>query len=294
MNDGSSKRESKVLILRMENTGERHILQQEFNNEAEFYNHTMHIATYNYALGLVKGKKVLDYGSGSGYGAYILSKEAKSVIGADISQEAVEYSNKEYVQGNLNFKHIADLSNEKFDVITSFQVIEHVSNDEKYLRDLKKLLLPGGSLIISTPDKKDRLFNYIQKPWNIFHLKEYTGKSLGHLLTKYFNDVTVLKIGSESDFIHYEIARTKKQRLITLPCSLSIYPNFIRVFLLTLQAKLYRVVSSVRNKQKIESNTNKVTSAVEYTLKQEEILFKKEIEFSTDLLVISKNTLKSK
>ncbi len=120
MNDGSSKRESKVLILRMENTGERHILQQEFNNEAEFYNHTMHIATYNYALGLVKGKKVLDYGSGSGYGAYILSKEAKSVIGADISQEAVEYSNKEYIQGNLNFKHIADLANEKFDVITSY------------------------------------------------------------------------------------------------------------------------------------------------------------------------------
>ena len=58
----------------MGNTGERHFLNEDITNEAEYYNHLIHIATYKFALKYVKDKQVLDYGCGSGYGSRMLSK----------------------------------------------------------------------------------------------------------------------------------------------------------------------------------------------------------------------------
>ncbi len=158
----------------MENTGERHILSENFTSTAALFNHLMHIATYNYALNYAKGKRVLDFGCGSGYGSYELAKVAKYVTAVDISSEAIEFAKENYKRENLLYCTISELFEEKFDIITSFQVIEHVSNDKEYLENLKNLLIPGGYLFISTPDKASRLFFGIQKPWNIFHLKEYS------------------------------------------------------------------------------------------------------------------------
>lgn len=273
----------------MKDTGERHILNENFNNKSELYLHLMHIATYEYARNFVKNKKVLDYGCGSGYGTHMLSENTESIIGADISDEAIEYAKKEYSASNLRFMTISELENEKFDVITSFQVIEHVPNDREYTAHLKKMLNPGGILIISTPDKKHRLFRYIQQPWNIFHLKEYTPESLQKMLLKHFKKVEILKIGSESDLVLEEIKRTKKQRTITLPSTLFFYPYFLRVFLLKLQKKLFDFIK----KSKSNNQKNSVPStAKNYFLSEysfEDILFKKDMQYSTDLLVICKN-----
>ncbi|WP_261511444.1 class I SAM-dependent methyltransferase [Chryseobacterium paludis] len=273
----------------MKDTGERHILNENFNNKSELYLHLMHIATYEYARNFVKNKKVLDYGCGSGYGTHMLSENTESIIGADISDEAIEYAKKEYSASNLRFMTISELENEKFDVITSFQVIEHVPNDREYTAHLKKMLNPGGILIISTPDKKHRLFRYIQQPWNIFHLKEYTPESLQKMLLKHFKKVEILKIGSESDLVLEEIKRTKKQRTITLPSTLFFYPYFLRVFLLKLQKKLFDFIkkSKSNNQKNSVPSTAKNYFLSEYSFK--DILFKKDMQYSTDLLVICKN-----
>lgn len=274
----------------MKDTGERHIIHQQFANKSELYLHLMHIATYEYAKKLIKDKKVLDYGCGSGYGSHMLSLTAASVTGVDISKEAVDFANNEYKAPNLNFKTIAELGNEKFDVITSFQVIEHVPDDKKYTSALKQLLNPGGILIISTPDKKYRLFNYIQQPWNIFHLKEYTPESLQKLLKKYFKQVEILKIGSDSDLILEEIKRTKKQRIAVLPSTLSIYPYSLRVFLLNVQKNIFELLRKIRTGNKIPLRSEDNTSAdfaSQYS--HQDIVFKKEMQYSTDLLAICKN-----
>jgi len=274
----------------MKDTGERHIIPHHFTNKSELYLHIMHIATYEYAKKFVGDKKVLDYGCGSGYGSHMLSETAASVTGVDISKEAVDFADREYKSGNLNFKTIAELGNEKFDIITSFQVIEHVPDDKKYTATLKQLLNPGGLLIISTPDKKHRLFNYIQQPWNIFHLKEYTPESLEKLLKKYFTKVEILKIGSDSDLIHEEITRTRKQRLALLPSTLIIYPHFLKVFLLNLQKKAFDLVKKIRNRNNKQSQSQHNTSpdlAGKYS--HEDIVFDKEMSYSTDLLAICKN-----
>jgi len=89
----------------MKNTSERHIINSEFQNEAEYYIHLVHIATYEFASKYVKGKRVLDYGCGSGYGSYILSSLADNVTGVDISIEAVDFAKINYSANNLNFKH---------------------------------------------------------------------------------------------------------------------------------------------------------------------------------------------
>lgn len=274
----------------MKDTGERHIINQQFSNKSELYLHLMHIATYEYAKKLVKGKKVLDYGCGSGYGSHMLSESAASVTGVDISQEAVDFANNEYKAPNLDFKTIAELGNEKFDVITSFQVIEHVPDDKKYASAIGQLLNQGGIVLISTPDKKHRLFNYIQQPWNIFHLKEYTPQSLERLLKKYFTEVEILKIGSDSDLILEEIRRTRKQRIAVLPSTLAIYPYPLRVFLLNVQKKMFAFLRKMKGKKSTENHSeNTDSSDFSQQYSYEDIVFEKEIRYSTDLLAICKN-----
>lgn len=265
----------------MKKTYERHFLDSEITTEEEYYNHLMHIATYQYALKFVKGKSVLDYGCGTGYGSYLLASVANKVTGVDISDESIEYSKNTYSAKNLFFKTIQDLTDEKFDIITSFQVIEHVFNVKEFLKQFKKSLNQDGYLLISTPDNTNRLFKFIQKPWNVYHIKEYSSSSLYNLLNKYFTRVDLLKIGSKSDLVIKEIIRTKKQRIITLPCTLFFYPNFVRVFLLNLQVTLFKMISSLR-RSKVPNTTYDFKER--YSLQDIEI--NKIVSLSTDLLAI--------
>lgn len=272
----------------MEDTGERHIPNGHFGNKSELYLHLLHIATYEYAENFVKNKTVLDFGCGSGYGTEMLSKNALKITGADISKEAVDYAKDTFNSPNLDFKTISELTDEKFDIITSFQVIEHVPNDIEYVIKLKKLLNPGGYLLISTPDKKHRLFNYIQKPWNIFHLKEYTPKSLETLLKKKFSKVEILKIGSDTDLVLHEITRTKKQKIITLPSTLFFYPEALRLFLLKSQKQLFDLKQKYRPGKKSASE-KKTEDNFASNYSSADIKFKKEMERSTDLFAICIN-----
>jgi SAM-dependent methyltransferase len=271
----------------MENTGERHIPGSDFIDQADYYIHLLHIASYEYALQFATGKKVLDYGCGSGYGSHMLSQKAESVVAVDISREAVEYAIGNFTSDNLTYKEVKDLDAQKYDLITSFQVIEHVTDDARYILQLKGLLNPGGTLLLTTPDKTHRLFNYIQKPWNIYHLKEYSTKSMDRLLIRYFDDYQILQITSKPEFVLPEITRRKKQRLVTLPCTLFFYPDFLRVYLLQLQTKFYKTLIKYRNKnnnQELTGLIQKESSFSKYTSRDIEI--SKDTELPTDLFVI--------
>jgi len=273
----------------MKDTGERHFLKTEFVDSADYYVHLLHIASYEFALNYVKNNKVLDYGCGTGYGTYLLSKSAQSVVGVDVSGESVAYAKEHYVSDNVIFKGINELGNEKYDVIVSFQVIEHVKNDKAYINKLKKLLNPNGVLLLTTPNKQGRIFNYIQKPWNKYHLKEYSVKSMSNLLKRFFADFEILHISSVSDLVMPEILRRKKQRLISLPCTLFFYPNFLKVFLLETQSWLYKKLSAMikKNNKQVATNDTGKPSYLKYS--SQDIIIAKEVEYSTDLFVICRN-----
>jgi 2-polyprenyl-3-methyl-5-hydroxy-6-metoxy-1,4-benzoquinol methylase len=270
----------------MENTGERHILSSEIKNEAEYYNHLMHIATYKYALKFANDKQVLDYGCGSAYGSYMLSEVADRVTAVDINEEILLYARKTYRTENLIFKHISGLTNEKFDLITVFQVIEHVNNARSLISKLRSLLKPDGMMLISTPNKKNRLYNFIQRPWNIFHHREFSGPGLKYLLQDFFKNVEVLNIGSDSDLVLKEIARTRKQRLITLPCTLIIYPDLLRIRLLGMQINASRMIRKIKASIRSQMKDSDHNLHFKNTYSTDDIIISGRIKYSTDLFAI--------
>lgn len=270
----------------MDTTDQRLNLNESVENEAELYNHLMHIATYQFAARLAYGKKILDFGCGSGYGAHLLAASAFHVTGVDLDESAVKYARDKYTADNLIYKLIPEILNEKFDLITSFQVIEHVQNDRAYINKLKGMLNPGGCIMISTPDMKYRLFKFIQKPWNIYHVREYSPESLNKLLKPYFSKIEILKIGSKTELVNEEISRTKKQRLISLPFTLFIYPNSVRVFMLNIAATIFQLVKRIRFKQHKSEEMPVIAESSKGMNSVKDIEISADLKLATDLLAI--------
>ena len=114
-----------------------------------------HLHRYALALDFVRrGKSVLDMASGEGYGSAYLSQVANSVIGVDIDRECINFSRQKY--GNIsNLEFIVGscdaipLSSESLDIVTSFETIEHHDKHDEMMRKIKRVLKPGGVLVIS-------------------------------------------------------------------------------------------------------------------------------------------------
>jgi len=165
----------------MKFTGERMI--PEFNKEDLIY--AEHMARYFFAGQFVAAKNVLDVASGSGYGArYLSNKGAAKVVGVDNSREAVKYSQEKYQTSGIEFI-LADAAklpfeDDIFDIVVSFETIEHLDDQEKFLREIKRVLKKDGLLIISTP-------NVLVFPkGNTFHKKELAPLEFISLLSKNF------------------------------------------------------------------------------------------------------------
>ena len=153
-----------------------------------------HVTRYKLAGKYVKRKEVLDISCGTGYGSRILydSKAAK-VIGADISSKTIDFARTKYEKNGLEFKvgNILDIDfpENYFDVITCFETIEHVQDQEKALMELQRVLKSEGLLFISSPNRKltspGKLIS--DHPDNPFHTKEYSTKEFVRILVKYFD-----------------------------------------------------------------------------------------------------------
>lgn len=109
-----------------------------------------------YALLEKKGNRgaILDFGSGKGKFLKEISKlNFFKKTGADLMDRPEGLAPEiEWIQGDLN--HALALEDSTFDVIISLEVIEHLENPRKMIRELKRLLKPRGLLIISTPNNE--------------------------------------------------------------------------------------------------------------------------------------------
>jgi len=155
--------------------------------------HYEHLHRYAFASNFVKDKIVLDLASGEGYGSYFLSHFAKSVTGIDIDDESIRHSQKTYRKLNVEYKSgsICDvpIPGEKiFDVIICFEAIEHVSDHDKLLSEILRLLKTDGILILSTPNKK--IYSDVPNYSNPFHVKELYMEDLQKLMEKNFSFVS--------------------------------------------------------------------------------------------------------
>jgi SAM-dependent methyltransferase len=147
-----------------------------------------HIHRYVFARELVAHKRVLDAACGEGYGSALLAGAAQSVTGVDLSEEAVRHARGRYRAANLAFRQADCLElpfdDAEFDCIVSFETLEHLEDHEALLREFRRVLEPGGFLLLSSPDKAvytDRLQNR-----NEFHLRELYRGELEALLSAHF------------------------------------------------------------------------------------------------------------
>jgi GT2 family glycosyltransferase/ubiquinone/menaquinone biosynthesis C-methylase UbiE/TolA-binding protein len=173
-------------IGKMEFTGERFVPGTHGMIELE------HIHRYLQASRIAAGKVVLDIASGEGYGSAMLAAHATKVIGVDISAEAIEHSRTRYQRHNLEFRvgTCADipLDDATVDLIVSFETVEHHDQHDRMMQELKRVLRPGGVLLISSPDK----LHYTIEPGrlNPFHIKELHKGEFQDLISKYFVHIT--------------------------------------------------------------------------------------------------------
>ena len=174
-----------------------------------------HLYAYKFASGFAERKSVLDVGCGTGYGICEVSDKASTVIGVDIWKERVRYAHGEY--GNRSSFLVASALNlpfrdSCFDLITSFQVIEHVEDVVQYLHEIKRVLKDEGMFIVSTPNRKLRLLPF-QKPWNPEHKKEYDAKELNRVLRSVFKNSKVLGLSATREVYLIEYRRVHQNPL---------------------------------------------------------------------------------
>ena len=182
----------------MEFTGERFI---ECEETAGQLIEREHWQRYMAAAKLVKpGDRVLDIACGSGYGSAYLSRFAGAVYGVDISEDAVVYAQERYGRPKLRFLQgdvsKIPLDRESVDVVVSFETIEHVeeASQHAFLTEVKRILRPGGLLIVSCPNKPvaSDLPRELWGAVNPYHKKEYTEEGFRALLAAYFPAVSML------------------------------------------------------------------------------------------------------
>lgn len=141
-----------------------------------------HISRYLFASKYVQNKKVLDIACGTGYGTKVLSKVAKEVYGVDIFSEAIEYAVNSYNSQNIYFItgdcEYIPFSSGTFDVVISFETIEHLNNPKKFLKEINRILKKDGLFLVSTPDKT---FSQVEGP---YHVKEFTREEFLSILNR--------------------------------------------------------------------------------------------------------------
>ncbi|MDF2594674.1 MAG: hypothetical protein K0R69_1015 [Clostridia bacterium] len=176
-------------------TGERIVINQQVKENARTNNILKeHMVRYELASSFVKEKKVLDAACGTGYGTKMLKcAGAEHVTGIDISQESIDNALLTYQEDHIEFiqgdVYHLPFSGEVFDVIVSFETIEHIASGEALLKEAARILKIGGTLIISTPNRSisNPGLYMEERPINNYHPYEYkTIEFIGELL-KYFD-----------------------------------------------------------------------------------------------------------
>jgi SAM-dependent methyltransferase len=153
-----------------------------------------HLHRYRFAVSRAKGRRVLDIACGEGYGsAALMAAGAASVIGIDINFATVVHAHDKYgLKACVGDAAAIPLGDQSLDLIVSFETLEHVPNPGKFISECHRLLAPGGSLIISTPNRPvfQRIYHH-NGSHNEFHCSEVTQEEFVSLLKPYFERVEI-------------------------------------------------------------------------------------------------------
>jgi len=171
-----------------------------------------HMAAYAFAREQVWGKRVLDAGCGDGYGAKMLAESAARVVAVDRCTAAISLAARRYRRTNLSYQacdlaRLTDLG-ERFEVVCSFQVIEHLVDPLPFLSQVRAVLEPAGCLLLTTPNREMSLVE------NPYHIHEYVAQEMHDLLRRVFEQVDMRGVNGDDHAIAYERLRVAQARRI--------------------------------------------------------------------------------
>jgi ubiquinone/menaquinone biosynthesis C-methylase UbiE len=184
-------------------------------SSAEHTLRLMHLRAYDEAVAHAAGCDVLDVGCNTGYGTVRFVPVARRVVGVDVSPGAIEAARERAPEGRPEFVltggYDLPFADETFDLVTSFQVLEHVPDPMAYLREIARVTRPAGTVILATPNAAIRL-DPGMTPWNRFHVHEYVAPELQDLLDEVFAEVRVFGMFGASVLYETEIRRVDGAR----------------------------------------------------------------------------------
>jgi 2-polyprenyl-3-methyl-5-hydroxy-6-metoxy-1,4-benzoquinol methylase len=162
-------------------------LERWVKNYSDRITEESHLQRYQFAKQFVKDKVVLDMACGSGYGTFILANEgfAKQTVGIDLDFEAIRYASFRNQHQNVTFQQGNAMNfcmESHFDVIVSFETIEHLPQIDNYLINVNKSLKKDGVFLVSTPVSGKEINN---DPINKYHVQEWGFKKFQQMLSDY-------------------------------------------------------------------------------------------------------------
>ena len=160
-----------------------------------------HLIAYKEAAKIISGT-VLEIGSGEGYGIMELASKADHYIAVDkyntaISDELKSANNITFIQTEV--PPLEGIEDNSIDFVVTFQVIEHIQDDEMFLQEIHRVLKPGGKALLTTPNI---LMSLSRNPW---HFREYTNEQMENVLKISFDQYELKGVFGNEKVMDYYI-----------------------------------------------------------------------------------------
>jgi len=235
--------------------------------------HQRLLKAYFLAKPYVKGS-LLEVGCGEGRGVELLAPKADNYCAIDKIESVIEGLSKQFPQSvfrQANVPPFNGIEDKSFNMIVSFQVIEHIKDDHLFLKEIYRVLKPGGTALITTPNSKMSLS---RNPW---HIREYTAEQLELMAGEVFEEVEMKGItGNDKVWEYYERNKHSVERITKwdvlklqyrLPASILKIP--------------YEILNRM-NRNKLESSDDSLVSSISH----EDYLLSEDADSSLDLFAV--------
>src|SRR5688572_29127444 len=220
------------------------------------------------------GGDVLEVGCGEGRGVGLLMQHSKSFTAVDKIQEVIGDLKIKYPSGrflSMNIPPLNELKDNAYDSIASFQVIEHIQDDVLFLKEIYRVLKPGGIALLTTPN---RSMSLSRNPW---HIREYLPDELKNIAAKIFPNVEMKGITGKEKVMDYYQRNKRSVKRITRFDIFNLQYN--------LPASILKVPYEILNRwnrNKLQSNDSRLVTDI----KHEDYIVVDDARAALDLLLI--------